>query len=75
LAKLADVLDALDAWPGGLGASPTIGAISVAVALGYLDWRLPAEDWHAGRPALSAWYATFAARPSMRASAPQGEPA
>ena len=75
LAKLDDVLDALDAWPGGLGPDPTIGTISVAVALGYLDWRLPEEDWHAGRQTLSAWYAVFAARPSMRESAPHGEPA
>lgn len=45
---------------------PTIGEISVAVLLGYLDFRWPDRGWErARRPGLTAWYERFAARPAM----------
>jgi len=44
---------------------PTIGEISIAVLLGYLDFRWPNRDWRAQRPGLAAWYGRFAARPAM----------
>lgn len=47
----------------------SIGDISVACALGYLDLRYGSEDWRNGRPALAAWYAGVANRPSMQATA------
>lgn len=73
--KVARGLDALeaDAAAGGLAgpAGPlSIGDIAVACALGYLDLRYPGEDWRGGRPALAAWYAGAAKRPSMAATAP-----
>jgi len=34
------------------------GAISLACALGYLDWRKPV-DWRAEFPALAAWLDAF----------------
>ncbi|HEY0266440.1 MAG TPA: glutathione S-transferase N-terminal domain-containing protein [Rhizomicrobium sp.] len=49
---------------------PTIGEISVACALGYLDFRLPDLDWKASRPKLAGWYARFCEYPSMKATAP-----
>jgi glutathione S-transferase len=49
---------------------PTIGEISVACALGYLDLRLGDLDWKASRPNLSGWYARFCEYPSMKATAP-----
>lgn len=52
-----------------LGA-PDLGAISVACALGYLDFRLPKALWRASRPRLARWYESFAERPSMAAGAP-----
>jgi glutathione S-transferase len=49
---------------------PTIGEISVACALGYVDFRLPELDWKSSRPKLSSWYAQFCEYPSMKATAP-----
>ncbi|MBT9385896.1 glutathione S-transferase family protein [Pseudooceanicola sp. CBS1P-1] len=52
-------------------AQPLDGAqIALGCALGYLDFRHGDRDWRAGRPALAAWYETFAARPSMQATVP-----
>ena len=49
---------------------PTIGEISVACAIGYLEFRMPDLDWKATRPNLSAWYAKFCEYPSMKATVP-----
>lgn len=52
-----------------LQASPlTIGTLSVACALGYMDYRFAAYDWRARVPALAAWHATIAARPAYQAT-------
>ncbi len=48
----------------------TIGEISVAAALGYLDFRFPAIAWRRGRPRLAAWSASIENRPSVAASRP-----
>ena len=70
--KVSRALDALDArWISHLSAAHLdIGQIATGCALGYLDFRHPARDWRNGRAALADWYAGFAARPSMVASAP-----
>ena len=47
-----------------------IAHIAVGCALGYLDFRHADRDWRANRPALAAWDQAFAARPSMRTTAP-----
>ena len=44
--------------------------ISVGVALGYLDLRLPQTDWQAGRPALVALSKRLFARPSFADTVP-----
>jgi glutathione S-transferase len=49
---------------------PTIGEISVACALGYLDFRLPELNWRDTRPALAVWYDKFAQYPSLQATMP-----
>ncbi len=49
----------------------TIGQISIACALGYLDFRFAEEDWRHGRPVLANWYLKFAERASMRKTIPQ----
>jgi glutathione S-transferase len=54
-------------WTASL-AHVDIGTIALAVALGYLDFRLPDWDGRAGRPALAAFYAGFSQRPSMQAT-------
>jgi glutathione S-transferase len=47
-----------------------IGSISIACALGYMDFRYPDIGWRAGRPKLSAWYEGFSQRRSMVLTAP-----
>ena len=44
-----------------------IGAITIACALGYLDFRFAAEPWRETRPALAAWFAAFAREPGIAA--------
>ncbi|WP_137109268.1 glutathione S-transferase [Rhodobacter sp. SY28-1] len=69
--KIARALDALeDRWMSHLAGSVDMGQIAVGCALGYLDLRHADRDWHSTHPALAAWYAGFAARPSMQATAP-----
>lgn len=46
---------------------PTIGA---AVALGYLDFRLPDHEWRTSCPKLSAWYEGVSKRTSMQETRP-----
>jgi glutathione S-transferase len=46
-----------------------IGHITIGVMLSYLDFRFDHLGWRSGRPALSAWHAAMAARPSMQATA------
>ncbi|UCE89842.1 MAG: glutathione S-transferase N-terminal domain-containing protein [Pseudomonadota bacterium] len=71
LAAIYRALDALEhdmrEWSGVL----TIGTISAACTLGYLDFRKSAEDWRERHPALAAWYDTFSRQLSMRETEPQ----
>ena len=49
---------------------PDIGSITVACALGYLDFRYAAEPWREGRPRLTAWYEAFAENPGIARTVP-----
>ncbi|BDG71781.1 glutathione S-transferase family protein [Roseomonas fluvialis] len=55
-----------------LGMLETIGDVSVACALGYLDFRYPHEPWRPGHPKLEAWYAKVSAMPAMAKTVPPG---
>ena len=66
--RALDRLEAVDA--PGFGGRLDIGIVTVACALGYLDFRYGALDWRRGRSALAEWFAAFAARPSMTGTAP-----
>ena len=69
--QMQTVLASLDALERVTFAKdPTIGEISVACAIGYLEFRMPDLDWKATRPNLSAWYAKFCEYPSMKATVP-----
>lgn len=48
-----------------------LGSVTVAVALAWLDFRFPDEDWRLNRSKLSAWYELFSKRPSMLETVPQ----
>lgn len=47
------------------------GIISVGCLLGWLDFRLPGEDWRATRPGLAKWYEVYSKRYSMQQTAPK----
>lgn len=47
-----------------------IASISVACALGYLDFRHPELQWRAANPQLADWYAKVSQRPSMLQTQP-----
>lgn len=65
------VRTALDALEQETLAGPfDIGLISVACALGYLDFRFPDERWRETRPRLAAWYAAAGERPSLASTPP-----
>jgi glutathione S-transferase len=47
-----------------------IGHVTIACALGYLDFRYAAEGWRDARPRLTAWYEAVAQRPSLKQTEP-----
>ncbi len=47
-----------------------IGAIAVACALGYLDFRFAAEPWRGGHPRLAAWFTRVSELPPLARTVP-----
>ena len=68
-AAVERTLDALEADPPHKAVD--IGSITVACALGYLDFRFPQEPWRAARPKLAAWFEAFSQDPAVAATAPK----
>jgi len=69
--KIDRALDALEArWMANLAGPVEIGQIALGCVLGYLDFRFADRGWRDGHPALAAWEARFAERPSMLATRP-----
>ena len=66
--KVSRALDALEKET--LGDLETIGDITVACALGYLDFRYPNEPWRPGHPKLTAWYERVVKLPPMAQTMP-----
>jgi glutathione S-transferase len=62
-------LDALEADPPHRHID--IGSITVACALGYLDFRFAAQPWRERRAKLAAWYEAFAQNPGIALTAPR----
>jgi glutathione S-transferase len=73
-AAVERTLDALEAGPphepGSKGAVD-IGSISVACALGYLDFRFPQQPWRGDRPKLAAWFLAFSEDAAVAATVPK----
>ncbi len=67
-AAVERALDALEAEPPHK--SMDIGSITVACALGYLDFRFPQEPWRPTRPRLAAWFEAFSQDPAVASTAP-----
>lgn len=72
MAKINNALNAMEKEAASLKGSPTIGHVTFACALGYLDFRFADLDWRDKRKKLAAWYAKFAQRPSMKTTMPPG---
>ncbi len=73
-AALTRGLDALEDEAEALDGTITIGHIAIGCALGWIDFRMPDDDWRSSRAALARWYESFARRPSIAESVPR-EPA
>ena len=70
--KVVTGLDALDRdWTDSLAGPLHSGAVAVACALGYLDFRYQNLAWREGRETLASWFDSFNERPSMRATMPE----
>ena len=70
--KVERGIDALEAEAGTLGGLATIGEITIACALGYLDFRFAGEPWRPGHPKLEAWYGRMLGLPAMARTMPVG---
>ena len=68
--KIERGLDALEARCSEFAASPSIGEITVACALGYRDFRFADTDWRTGRPTLSQWFDQIMLRDSLASTVP-----
>lgn len=69
--KVHAALKLLDDEAQALTETPfSIGHITVACALGYLDYRFDAVGWRGLAPRLAEWHAVTATRPSLRLTEP-----
>jgi len=68
--KVNAALDLLERDAARFSALPfDIGHAAIGCALAYMDFRFADFGWRNGRPGLTAWQATFDARPSALATA------
>lgn len=73
-AKITRALDVLECQADNHGSAlcgpVSMGKLTIAIALQYLDFRMPEFDWRKERPYLHAWEADIARRPSLMATMP-----
>jgi glutathione S-transferase len=62
-------LEALEADPPHRAID--IGSLTIACALGYLDFRFAAQSWRSGHARLAAWYEAFAQNPGIAETVPK----
>ena len=70
LQKCRRTLDVLEKESSSFDERCDIGTLSVAIALGYFDFRNPDEQWRARAPVLATWFEGFAKRPSLQQTQP-----
>lgn len=67
-AVMARTVDALESDPPQRHVD--IGSITVACALGYLDFRFASDRWRDGHPKLAAWAESFAGHKGLAETVP-----
>ena len=73
--KRGKVKRCLAALPVSSGDAPlTLGDVTAACALAYLDFRLANLDWRALRPDLASWHATIESRSAFQDTQPAENP-
>ncbi len=70
LAKVSSGIDTLETRAAAFDDRVDLGTISLACALGYLDYRFSSLGWRDRHPKGAAWFGRFATRPSMVATRP-----
>ncbi len=73
LRKVRGALGALEieVEAGELGGPLSIGQITVACALGYLDFRYASEEWRGKHRRLAAWFDEFSKRKAIELTKPK----
>jgi glutathione S-transferase len=71
LRKVSSALDVVEAEADGYADRFDIGTLTLACAIGYLDFRFPHLQWRNGRPRSMAWFGRATERPSMVDSSPR----
>ena len=61
----------MEAEAGDLGGPLNIGQITIACALGYLDFRYASEEWRSKHRRLAAWFDEFSKRKSIELTKPK----
>jgi len=78
LGKVRRCLDMFERDAGAMGlpadlagaAKVDIGDVACGCALGWMDFRMPQENWRQGRPALARWFGEMSQRRSMKMTEP-----
>ena len=71
-AKVDRAVAELEKEAASLGTLTTIGEITIACALGYLDFRFAHEPWRHAAPKLAAWYESVLTLPPIERTMPVG---
>ena len=69
-AKVDHGLDAAEREARGWGETFDIGHVTLACALGWIDFRFPDSGWRATRAQLAAWFKRASERPSLAQTMP-----
>ena len=70
--KIDGALAAMEHSAGSFGDRMDIGTITVACAIGYLDFRFSDKRWRESHKALANWFKTMIERPSISGTVPPG---
>jgi glutathione S-transferase len=70
LRKVTTGADVIESECGTYDDRFDIGTLTIACALGYLDFRFPDLQWRKGRDNAAKWFERVSARPSLRDTIP-----